>query len=189
MPHSLRVCFTGYRWYEHALSSISSKTLGPLGRGLRVLALGCGDKGILVWLLGLLFLFEVVARVAFVGVLLLLLLFLGVVKNCAHRFLVGSKVVGNVLKLSSGAWALTSQLLDVFLVGGSREEHLNDVGVNYVGQLGALPGEGLNVLMKSLVWLLAVAPEIPGITRVDIGTQKVSHKNLHKVIPVVDASG
>jgi hypothetical protein len=42
------------------------------------------------------FFFEVVARDAFVGVLLLLLLSLGVMENCPYRFLVGSKVGGNV---------------------------------------------------------------------------------------------
>jgi hypothetical protein len=46
-----------------------------LERGLGVLVLGDGDKGILAWLLSLLFLFEVVAGAAFIGVLLLLLLF------------------------------------------------------------------------------------------------------------------
>jgi hypothetical protein len=48
-------------------------------------------------------------------------------------------------------WALASQLVDEFLAGGSHEEHPNDVGVSYVGQLGALPGETSNVLTKSLI--------------------------------------
>jgi hypothetical protein len=77
-----------------------------LGRGLGVLALGIGDKGILARLLSLLFLFEVVARAAFVGVLLLLFLSLDVLENCPYRFLAGSKVGGNVQELPGGAWAL-----------------------------------------------------------------------------------
>jgi hypothetical protein len=92
-----------------------------------------------------------VARVAFVSVLLLLLLSLGVMENCPHLFLVESKVGGNAQELSSGAWALASLLLDEILAGGSREECLNDVGVSYVGQLSALPGEASNVLTKNLV--------------------------------------
>jgi hypothetical protein len=79
--------------------------------------------------------------------------------------------------------------MDEFLTGGSREEHPNDVGISYVGQLSALLGEASNVLMKSLIRLLVVAPEILGITRADIGTLEVSHENLHKTSLVVDASG
>jgi hypothetical protein len=58
-----------------------------------------------------------------------------------------------------------------------------------VGQLGALLGEALNVLTKSLIQFLAAAPEIPGITKADIGALEVPHENLHNVSPVVDASG
>jgi hypothetical protein len=34
-----------------------------------------------------------------------------------------------------------------------------------------------------------VSPEIPGITRVDIGTLELSHKNLYKASLVMDTSG
>jgi hypothetical protein len=79
--------------------------------------------------------------------------------------------------------------VDEFLAGGSSEECPNDVGVSYVGQLDALSGEASNVLIKSLIRFLVVAPKIPGITRANIDTLEVSHENLYKVSPVVDASG
>jgi hypothetical protein len=86
-----RVPVVWARFVEHLIKN----SWASLGRGLGVLALGNDDKGILAWLLGLLF-FEVAARAAFVGVLLLLLLSLGVMENCPYCFLIGSKVGGNV---------------------------------------------------------------------------------------------
>jgi hypothetical protein len=41
--------------------------------------------------------------------------------------------------------------MDQLFAGGSREERSNDIGVSNVGQLGALPGEALNVLAESLI--------------------------------------
>jgi hypothetical protein len=60
--------------------------------------------------------------------------------------------------------------MDELFAGGSREECPDDISVGHVGQLGALPGEALNVLIDSFIWLLAAAPEVPGVTRVNIGT-------------------
>jgi hypothetical protein len=79
--------------------------------------------------------------------------------------------------------------MDEFLAGGSCGEHPNDVGVSHIGQLSALPGEASNVLTKCLIRLLVVAPEVLGISRTDISALEVPHENLHKVSPVVDASG
>jgi hypothetical protein len=60
------------------------------------------------------------------------------------------------------------QLTDELLAGSFREERSNDIRVSHVGQLGALPREASNVLTESLIQLLAVAPEVLGITRADI---------------------
>jgi hypothetical protein len=43
--------------------------------------------------------------------------------------------------------------------------------------------------MESFIWLLAIAPKVLGVTRVDIGTLEVPHENLYKVSPVVDTTG
>jgi hypothetical protein len=79
--------------------------------------------------------------------------------------------------------------MDELFAGGSHDEHLDDIGVSHIGQLGALLGEVPNVLMESFIWLLATAPEVPGVTRADIGTLEVPHENLHEVSLVVDATG
>jgi hypothetical protein len=47
----------------------------------------------------------------------------------------------------------------------------------------------LNVLKESFIRLLLAAPEVPGVTRVDISILEVPHENLHEVGPVVDATG
>jgi hypothetical protein len=145
-------------------------------------------KGILARLLSLLLLFGVVAGATFVGVLLLLLLFLGVMEDCPYRLLVGSKVGGNIQELPGGVWALAPQLMDKLFTGGSHEECPDDIGVSHVGQLSALSREALNVLMESFIWFLAIAPKVLGVTRVDISALEVPHENLHEVSPVVDAT-
>jgi hypothetical protein len=87
-----RVPVVRARFVKHLVKN----SWAPLGRGLGVLALSDGNKGILAQLLSLFLLFEVMAGAAFIGVLLLLLFSLDVVENCPYRFLVGSKVGGNV---------------------------------------------------------------------------------------------
>jgi hypothetical protein len=81
------------------------------------------------------------------------------------------------------------QLMDELFVGGSHEECLDNIDVSHIGQLGALLGEAPNVLTESFIWLLALDPEVPGVTRVDTSTQEVPHENLHEVGPVVDVTG
>jgi hypothetical protein len=80
------------RFIEHLVKN----SRATLGRGSRVLALSGNHKGILVRLLSLLLLLGVAARAAFIGILLLLFLSLGVVEDCPYRLLAGSKVGGNI---------------------------------------------------------------------------------------------
>jgi hypothetical protein len=79
--------------------------------------------------------------------------------------------------------------MDQLLVGGSREERSDDIGVSNIGQLSALLGEASNVLIESLIRLLVAAPKVLGVARAHIGSLEVPHKNLHEVILVVDAAG
>jgi hypothetical protein len=79
--------------------------------------------------------------------------------------------------------------MDELFAGGSHEECPNDIGISHVGQLGALPGEAPNVHTESFMQLLAAAPEVPRVTRVNIGTLEVPHENIYEVGPVVDAMG
>jgi hypothetical protein len=79
--------------------------------------------------------------------------------------------------------------VDEIFTGGSCKERPDDISVSHVGQLGALPGDALNVLTESFIWLLATAPKVLGVTRVDISALEVLHENLHEVGPVMDAMG
>jgi hypothetical protein len=79
--------------------------------------------------------------------------------------------------------------MDQHLAGGSREERSDDIGISNVGQLDALPGEAMDVLAESFIWLLAAALEVPRVARAHIGALEVPYENLYKVSPVVDASG
>jgi hypothetical protein len=42
---------------------------------------------------------------------------------------------------------------------------------------------------QSFIRLLAIAPKVPGVTRVHIGTLEVPHENLYEVSLVMDATG
>ena len=64
------------------------------------------------------------------------------------------------------------------LIGGPRQESSFDVGVSDVGQLVALPGEALDVPIKSFPELLSVVFEIPWVPRMHVCALEVSHKVL-----------
>ena len=64
------------------------------------------------------------------------------------------------------------------LAGGLRQEGSYNIGVGDAGQLVALPGEALDVLMKSFPRLLSAVFEIPWVPRMCVGALEVSHKNL-----------
>jgi hypothetical protein len=62
---------------------------------------------------------------------------------------------GDAEELLGGSWALMSQLVNQGLAGGPEQESSYDVGISDVGQLIALPGEALDVPMKSFLGLLS----------------------------------
>ena len=70
---------------------------------------------------------------------------------------------GDVEELLGGSQALTSQLVNQGLAGGSGQESSYDVGVGDVGQLVALPGEAPDVPTKSFPRLLSSIFEIPWV--------------------------
>ena len=86
---------------------------------------------------------------AFAGILVPLCLALRAVENHLDRLLTRGMVGGNVNELLGGSWALTSQLMNQGLVGGQGQESFYDVNIGDVGQLVSLPGEALDVPMKS----------------------------------------
>ena len=64
------------------------------------------------------------------------------------------------------------------LTGGSKKESSYDIGVGNIRQLVALPGEALDVPMKSFPGLLSVVFEIPWVPRTRVCVLKVSHEDL-----------
>ena len=84
----------------------------------------------------------------------------------------------NVEELLGGSWALTSQLVNGGLTGGSIQESSYDVGVGDVGQLVALPEEAPDVPMKSFPGLLSAVFEIPWVPRKCVCALEVSHDDL-----------
>ena len=85
---------------------------------------------------------------------------------------------GDVEELLGGSRAFMFQLVNQGLAGGLRQEGSYNIGVGDAGQLVALPGEALDVLMKSFPRLLSVILEIPQVPRACVCALKVFHKDL-----------
>jgi hypothetical protein len=121
----------------------------PLGAS-GVTPLSCGDKisgeGLMLALLRLL---VVLLGVALGGCLGSILLSLPVafvlVKDGLDGLLSQSELDCNVHQLACLGGGLATQLADQVATGGAGEERSDDVGVNDVGELGALLGEPVNV--------------------------------------------
>jgi hypothetical protein len=122
----------------------------PLGAS-GVTPLSCGDKisgeGLMLALLRLLLV--VLLGVALGGCLGSILLSLPVafvlVKDGLDGLLSQSELDCNVHQLACLGGGLATQLADQVATGGAGEERSDDVGVNDVGELGALLGEPVNV--------------------------------------------
>jgi hypothetical protein len=68
--------------------------------------------------------------------------------------------------------------MDKFPTGGAGDECPDDVRVSDIGKLGALLGKALYKFSKSLIWLLAAAPEVPGIPKVHVCALEIPYKDL-----------
>ena len=64
------------------------------------------------------------------------------------------------------------------LVGSSGQEGSNNVGVDDVRELIALPGEAPDVPMEALISLLTAVLEVPWVPRVLVCNLEIPHKNL-----------
>jgi hypothetical protein len=71
--------------------------------------------------------------------------------------------------------------MDQGLTGGPRQESLDDIGISDVRQLVALSGEASDVLVESLVLLLSIVLQIPGVPVACVGALEVFHKDLLQV--------
>ena len=77
------------------------------------------------------------------------------------HLLIGGILGGDVQELSHCAWGLVASRMDERLIGCAKDEGVNDVGVSDVGELIALLGEMLDVLLEGLVGPLPAVTEIP----------------------------
>ena len=159
-----------------ALRAASQSGPGYPRRASDPLAVGSGHKRALMLLLVLLLVGAVVGTIA--GVLVLLGLAFGAVKNRPDRLLARGVAGGDVEELLGGLRAHMSQLVNQGLVGGLGQESSYDVSVDDVGQLVALPGEAPDVPTKSFPGFLLAVFEIPWVPRTRVCALKVSHEDL-----------
>ena len=77
------------------------------------------------------------------------------------RLLAGGILGGDVQELPCHAQGLVAKRMDERLIGHAADEGVDDVGVGDVGELIALLGEMLDVLLEGLIRPLAVVVEVP----------------------------
>ena len=77
--------------------------------------------------------------------------------------LTGGVLGGNVQELPHHAWGLTAERVDERLAGCATDEGNNRVGIGDVGELVALLGEVLDVLLEGLIGPLPAVVEILGV--------------------------
>ena len=71
-----------------------------------------------------------------------------------------------------------SQFVNQGLTGGLGQEGSYNIGIGDVGQLVALPGEALDVPMKSFPGLLSIVFEISWVPRTRVCALEVSHEDI-----------
>jgi hypothetical protein len=102
------------------------------------------------------------------GALLPLPVTLVLVEEGLDRLLARSELRGDVHQLVGLGRGLATQLADQILIGGPGEECFKDIGVGDVGELGALFRKPTNVIAEAFVVLLSAAPEVLGVSWVNV---------------------
>lgn len=74
-------------------------------------------------------------------------------------------------------------------IGCTGQECPDDVRVGDVRQLSVLLREAAYELSESLVRLLLIVPEIPGVVGVHVGPLEVPYEDSQQILPVVDLEG
>jgi hypothetical protein len=78
--------------------------------------------------------------------------------------------------------------MDEGLAGHAADEGIDDIGIGDVGELIALLGEALNVLLESLVGPVPTVAEIPGVPWAGVGTLEVADEDRTEIAPAADAA-
>ena len=81
-----------------------------------------------------------------------------------------------------------AERMDEDLAGHATDEGIDDIDVGDVGELIALLGEALNVLLEGLVGPLPAVAEILGVPWVGVGTLEVADKDRTDIALAADAT-
>jgi hypothetical protein len=95
---------------------------------------------------------------------------------------------GDIQELPHRVWGLVVERMDEGLAGRAANEGIDDIDIDDVGELIALLGEALNVLLESLVGPLPIVAEIPGVPWVGVGTLEVADEDRTEIAPAADAA-
>ena len=78
--------------------------------------------------------------------------------------------------------------MDEGLIDHAIDEGINNIGVGDVGELIALLGEMLDVLLEGLVGPLPVVVEVPQVLGPSVRTLEVADEDRMEITPAVDAA-
>jgi hypothetical protein len=79
--------------------------------------------------------------------------------------------------------------VDECLAGCATDEGIDLVSVGDVGELIALLGEALNVLLEALVGILPTVAEVLGVAWAGVGTLEVADEDRMDIASATDATG
>ena len=85
------------------------------------------------------------------------------VEDGLDDLLTGDVLGGDVQELPRHPWGLAVERVDECLAGHAADEGVDHVGVSDVGELIALLGEALNVLLEVLIGPLPTVTEVQGV--------------------------
>jgi hypothetical protein len=83
------------------------------------------------------------------------------IEDGTNHLLAGGEDGDDVHQTIGSDGGVAAHLSDQLFAGGAREEGHDNVGVSDVGELGALLGETLDVILEGFTRLLLAASEIP----------------------------
>ena len=81
-----------------------------------------------------------------------------------------------------------AKCVDERLTGHAIDEGMDDIGVGDVGELIALLGEMLNILLEGLVGPLPIVAEILGVPWASVGILEVVDEDRMDIAPAADAT-
>ena len=82
--------------------------------------------------------------------------------------LAGGVLGGDVQELPHRGWGLMAERMDECFIGCAVDEGIDHVGIGDVGELIALVGEALNVLLVGLVSSLPAITKVPLVSKLSV---------------------